>query len=264
MLRKGADVGADKAKHSNSLHAISKIERWDKFHRLGITQISIMRDENLLLTLSTDSTCKITDPATGHVLFTIANNNKCQFTGITWIKELSCFYLVDEMGTVDIFSHFHEKIVDSASLIPMKSATRQNILKSHTGQLALGLTQFHQRGYFLTLTESTADATSKSWTSVEIKAAAAAVGVVGDLCLWCINRDANCVDFLGHQAAVLAISVPTFIHRSTGEVQKNLRNPPASPEKEPSSTGYTVSQRLRALKNEKSRTGKNLAQTLQV
>jgi hypothetical protein len=54
-----------------------------------------------------------------------------------------------------------------------------------SGQLALGLIHFHQKGYFLTLTESLVDEqTRRGGSSAIAKAAAAAVRVVGDLCLW--------------------------------------------------------------------------------
>jgi len=53
------------------------------------------------------------------------------------------------------------------------------------GQLAWGLSHFHQKGYFLTLAESQVDEQSrKGCSSALVKAAATAVRVVGDLCLW--------------------------------------------------------------------------------
>lgn len=133
ILRKASEISGEKTKQSNAVHAIAKADSWEKLHRLGITHISLQRDEHLLITLSMDGTCKITDPAIGHTLFTITNTNKCQFTGVTWIKDVSSFYLVDEMGKVEIFSHFHEKIVDSAPLVALTSTNKHNILKSHTG-----------------------------------------------------------------------------------------------------------------------------------
>lgn len=61
-----------------------------------------------------------------------------------------------------------------------------------SGQLALGLTHFHQKGYFLTLTESLVDEqTRRGGSSAIAKAAAAAVRVVGDLCLWYAVISAN-------------------------------------------------------------------------
>ena len=133
ILRKAIEIGGEKIKQSNAAHAIAKADSWEKLHRLGITHVSLQRDEHLLITLSMDGTCKITDPAIGHTLFTIMNSNKCQFTGVTWIKDASSFYLVDEMGRVEVFSHFHEKIVDSAPLVELSPTNKHNILKSHTG-----------------------------------------------------------------------------------------------------------------------------------
>ena len=100
------------------------------------------------------------------------------------------------------------------------------------------------------------------------KAAAAAVGVVGDICLWCVSRDANCTEFVGHQGSVLAISVPTFNQNnstthSDDPVQRTRTGTSSSvffpPEKE-HGTGINMS-----LRNMKGERHKNcFAETLQV
>lgn len=176
VFKKGSDTdtileskNTINTKMSNSNpHALTTVERWEKYHRLGINHILLLREENLLITLSMDTTCKITDPATGHTLFTITNSNKCIYTGVTWIKEVSCFYLVDEVGQVEIFSHFHEKVIDSAPLVSSKTSSIHNVRKSHSGQVAMGLTQYHQRGYFLTLAESLVDTSVVTTTAMTV------------------------------------------------------------------------------------------------
>lgn len=141
------------------------------------------------------------------------------------------------------------------------------------------------------MTESLVDEqTRRGGSSAIAKAAAAAVRVVGDLCLWyavlsaderfgsyvsifllairCISRDANCSRFLGHLGGVLAISVPTFLQRQdTMEHGFDLTIPQRQQRGQTgiNATASAVGLRLRALKGEKNRPGKSsFSETLQV
>jgi hypothetical protein len=215
--------------------------------------IELVKEENLLISLSLDGTCKVTDPATGTALFLITspnslNKNNCQFLGLQWIKEESSIYLLDELGHVSIFNLFKEKVVDSTSLINgvegtltssssssssslSISAVVSSVIKSHSNQLAKGISKYSMNGYFLSIIATPAVSphstrvSSKSNNSVGNSNNREAVGVVGDLALWNLAIDGNCTEFIGHQGSILSISVPIYfpsIDETMIDVNKNV------------------------------------------
>ena len=50
---------------------------------LGISDLHLVIEENILVSLSYDATCKLLDPHSGQVLFSVNNHRRCMYTGIT-------------------------------------------------------------------------------------------------------------------------------------------------------------------------------------
>jgi len=74
---------------------LTKFARWERVHRLGISSLVVASEDNYLVTLSYDCTCKILDASQGQTIYCIDNQRRCMFTGILWKPELmtckTCF-----------------------------------------------------------------------------------------------------------------------------------------------------------------------------
>jgi WD40 repeat protein len=196
-------------------HQLTRSAKWEKVHALGITHLELVREENVLVSLSYDATCKVLDPATGQVLFQISNKRRCMYTGASWVKNLTSFYLIDEFGMLDVFNLYHERVIESVELSSLTSKQASNVLKCHGSQALCDISRYNQDGYFLTMVASH-DVKIGSGTggSVSMGGSGAvrlkSVGVIGEVVLWNLSNDVNCMEFVGHEGSVVGISVPSF------------------------------------------------------
>lgn len=217
VLKKGADDNEAERHVAAFTNQLTRYTRWEKVHGLGITHLELIREENILVSLSYDATCKVLDPSTGQVLFHIANRRRCMYTGATWVKNLTSFYLIDEFGYLDVFNLYHERVIETVELSMLSSKQNSAVLKCHANQAICDIGRFNQDGFFLTLLASSADAKSFSG-SMGVGAASAmrlkSVGVIGEVVLWNLSNDVNCMEFVGHEGSVVGISVPSFTSAS--------------------------------------------------
>jgi WD40 repeat protein len=183
--------------------------RWERVHALGITRLEVVREENVLVSLSFDGSAKIIDPSGGQVLFTILNPRRGLFTGLTWSHSTACLLLTDEFGFLEMFSLFHEKVTESVCLVPLSSKQGADVLKNHSGQALGAISQFSHDGYYFALvsTPRRKSAISNSSTSTLSRKT---VGVLGDVLLWNIVSDGKCLEFVGHEGSIVSLGVPNF------------------------------------------------------
>jgi WD40 repeat protein len=219
VLKKGSE-GNDAERHVAAFtHQLTRFTKWEKVHTLGITHLELVREENILVSLSYDGTCKVLDPATGQILFQIANKRRCMYTGATWVKHLTSFYLIDEFGLLDVFNLYHERVIETVELSSLSSKQASNVLKCHANQALCDISSYSQDGYFLSMlashdvkgaisggSSSGSGAIMGGKSTVRLKS----VGVIGDVVLWNLSNDINCMEFVGHEGSVVGISVPSF------------------------------------------------------
>ncbi len=110
VLKKGAEENIVEKAVATFTGSLTTFCRWEKVHLLGITHLEMLREENVLISLAFDGACKIIDPSGGHVLFTVQNPRKCIYTGLLWSKTTSSLHLTDELGCLELFSLFQEKV----------------------------------------------------------------------------------------------------------------------------------------------------------
>lgn len=67
---------------------LTKYARWERVHRLGISGLVVASEDNYLVTLSYDCTCKILDASQGQTIYCIENQRRCMFTGVLWKPQL--------------------------------------------------------------------------------------------------------------------------------------------------------------------------------
>lgn len=217
VLKKGSDDNDVERQVAAFTKQLTRYTRWEKVHGLGITHMELIREENILVTLSYDATCKVLDPSTGHVLFHIVNRRRCMYTGATWVKNLTSFYLIDEFGYLDVFNLYHERVIETVELSTLTSKQSSAVLKCHANQAIRDIKKYNQDGYFFTLLASSADPKSAvgsvaggGSSGMRLKS----VGVIGDVVLWNLSNDVNCMEFVGHEGSVVGISVPSFTSAS--------------------------------------------------
>lgn len=85
-------------------------KKWECVHELGISKLLLVPDERLLVSLSSDCSCKIICSELGQTFYCIENPNVVVYTGVMWEKRKSSFFLVDELGNFysSIYFYFIE------------------------------------------------------------------------------------------------------------------------------------------------------------
>lgn len=214
VLKKGSEHNEVERHMATFMNQLTRAARWEKVHALGITHLELIREENILVSLSYDATCKVLDPSTGQVVFQISNKRRCMYTGATWVKNLTSFYLIDEFGLLDVFNLYHERVIETVELSTLSSKQNSAVLKCHAGQALRDIGKFNQDGYFLTLlAHSHADTKATKIAAMNGGSGTSrlkSVGVIGDVVLWNLSNDVNCMEFVGHGGSVVGISVPSF------------------------------------------------------
>jgi WD40 repeat protein len=220
LLKKGSEENEVERHVASFMNRLTRGAHWEKVHDLGITHLELIRDENILVSLAYDATCKVLDPSTGQVLFQVCNKRRCMYTGATWVKNLTSFYLIDEAGMLDVFNLYHERVVETVQLSGQTPKQMAAVLKYHASQALSHISQFNQEGYFLTVRathDSLSSAVAPSASSAAVGGFSSSVagrlksvGVMGDLVLWNLSNDINCMEFVGHEGSVVGIAVPTF------------------------------------------------------
>lgn len=218
VLKKGADDNDAERNVAAFTNQLTRYTRWEKVHGLGITHLELIREENILVSLSYDATCKVLDPSTGQVLFHISNRRRCMYTGATWVKNLTSFYLIDEFGYLDVFNLYHERVIETVELRMLSSKQNSAVLKCHANQAICDIGKFNQDGFFLTLLAAGVDSKTAGGGFMGGGAASSmrlkSVGVIGEVVLWNLSNDVNCMEFVGHEGSVVGISVPSFTSAS--------------------------------------------------
>jgi len=110
---------------------LTKYTRWEHVHRLGISQLSVASEDNYLVSLSYDCSCKVLDGSQGQTIFAIDNVRRCMYTGVFWSASSMTFTLVDELGSMDVFGALAEKIKDSTTIVTPNNRQQKNIINSH-------------------------------------------------------------------------------------------------------------------------------------
>jgi hypothetical protein len=82
IYKKGSEV--NEAEHRTAVFTgqLTKHKRWEKVHRLGITCMTLVAAEGVLVTASSDFSAKVLDMHLGTTLHTITNSRNCKYTGI--------------------------------------------------------------------------------------------------------------------------------------------------------------------------------------
>lgn len=228
VLKKGAIDNSVESHMKKFMKQLTKYCRWEKVHNLGISYLEMITDENILVSLSYDCTVKLLDPSTGQVLYHIANIRRCMYTGITWLKHLTSFYIIDEFGYLEVFNLYHEKVVETVELCEVNSKQVTAILKFHAQKAISCMNRFNQDNYFLTIVSSDGKNDSLSFSSSSVKKKS--VGIQGDVILWHLSNDVNCQEFTGHVGIVAGILVPNnfttspqFVKNTSLQISKEER-----------------------------------------
>ena len=221
VLKKGADENEVERHMAAFTNQLTRYTKWEKVHSLGITHLELVREENILVSLSYDTYCKVLDPSTGQLLYQIANKRRCMYTGATWVRNITSFYLIDEFGLLDVFNLYHERVIESVELSTLTSKQASAVLKCHASQALCDISRYNQDGYFLTVVATHHDGKNGSGSNAGhggvggVNAHTGAmrlksVGVMGEVVLWNLSNDVNCMEFVGHEGSVVGISVPSF------------------------------------------------------
>jgi WD40 repeat protein len=163
---------------------VSRVKRWEYMHDFGINHMQIIEDESFLISLSFDGTCRVSDATLGQTFYSITNPRHCMYTGVSWAPLRASLFLVDELGNVEIYSTSSEKSVVHTQLYKPRNAKHQgDILSSHKDPILSYVLQYRDDQFF-TLLRSKTD---------------------GEISLWQLYDDNLCIEFVGHEGAVVGI-----------------------------------------------------------
>lgn len=96
------------------------LTRWQQHpavHALGISEMLLVHQENLLFTLSFDQTMRALNVSTGQPIVTVHNSNRVRFTGMHWHTATRQLFLGDELGHIFVWSIHAEQCVKDERLL---------------------------------------------------------------------------------------------------------------------------------------------------
>ena len=186
---------------------LTKHTVWEKFHRLGIHFLGMSPYENYIISLSFDGTCKLSDCNIGCVFFTVENPKRGVYTGAVWVTEQLNLYLVDELGNLEVFNTFQEKVIASAKVkIPKSDAQRDIILLNHKDQLLTNVQRFRETSgksdQFMLLFPAT--------NRIHGVGSNAVKQFSGEISTWRFMLDNKAMKFTGHDDIVVGVSVLSY------------------------------------------------------
>ena len=168
---------------------LTSFRRWDNIHRLGISNLKLMPDEGLMISLSFDCSCKISDATLGHTFFSLTNPQRCMYTGCIFLSNRSCYLLTDELGHIEVYNPQMEKSIHRSQILKCKTSKQHDdILHSHKDPLITTVTNSRHDDQLLVLE------TSSKLTK-------------GGISFWQLHNDTSCVEFVGHEGLVIDIGV---------------------------------------------------------
>ena len=168
---------------------LTSFRRWDSIHRLGVSDLKLMIDDGLMITLSFDCSCKISDLTLGHTFYALSNPQRCMYTGCVYLKSRSWYLLTDELGNVEVFSPQMEKTVHRSQVLKCKTPKQMDdILSSHKDPLITSVFASSVADQIIII-----EPTSKLCR--------------GEISFWQLINDTTCVEFTGHDGLVIDIGV---------------------------------------------------------
>ncbi len=90
-----------------------------RVHRLGLSHLLLVPDDQLCISISFDHSVKVHDPLTGAGLFAVENPANCRFTALCWDSEFKDLVLGDAHGTIHLWSVFDEVCVKQVRTGPL-------------------------------------------------------------------------------------------------------------------------------------------------
>jgi len=103
------DNNIDDINNHNSSIFLNK--KWNNLHTLQITSITLVQEQNFLITLSYDTTCLVLDSQTGACFMTIENQNRVRYEGCCWDRSGEQLLICDVKGSVEGFNVYTERKV---------------------------------------------------------------------------------------------------------------------------------------------------------
>lgn len=217
LYRKGSDANAVDAYVAQFTGQITLFSRWERVHRLGISSIMIVQEENYIVTTGYDSCCKILDATQGQPIFVIDNPRKCLYTGVAWKADAMTLTLIDELGYLDVFSTFLEQVTSSCPVI--RATSQQHVRRiqySHKDPLLGALVCL--RGALAGHTHADASASANaSGGAIAMSSSSnsadrhmnmlALMPFEGKIALWQVQSNYLVKQFRGHEGSVVGISL---------------------------------------------------------
>lgn len=113
-------------------------------HRLGITELMLITEQNLLCSLSYDGTIRVSDASSGSALLIVEHRKRKRYTGFAWNGFNQELFLIDELGYCYVWNIYMDKCLKEVRLtaVPTTSLT---LLPDQTFYVTAGETVQHWR-----------------------------------------------------------------------------------------------------------------------
>lgn len=168
---------------------LTSFKRWDNIHRLGVSDLKLMIDDGLMITLSFDCSCKISDLTLGHTFYALNNPQRCMYTGCIYLPNRSWYLLTDELGNIEVFNPQMEKTIHRSQVLKWKTSKQHDdILSSHKDPLITSVLRSSVDDQIIIVEP----------TSKQCK---------GEISFWQLHNDTTCIEFNGHEGLVIDIGV---------------------------------------------------------
>jgi WD40 repeat protein len=99
---------ADNSPYSYSSTSFSLVKKYANVHSLGVSSLTLVTEQNFLISTSFDTTVRVMDAITGSVFMTIENCEKVRYTGVCWNASFEILLTCDMEGYIEAYNVYNE------------------------------------------------------------------------------------------------------------------------------------------------------------
>jgi WD40 repeat protein len=89
---------------------------WPKVHTLGVDKVLLVPGHNLLVSISFDCTCVVSDATKGVPVMSVAHPHAVRYTSVAWHAERDELILADSHGRIEAWDTYRDKQIACFSL----------------------------------------------------------------------------------------------------------------------------------------------------
>lgn len=193
---------------SRNIQQLVHTNKFDRVHELSITYLTLINDDDILVSLSSDGYCKLSDAKTGFCITAIHNHRNARYVGVLYISKENKLYITDELGYLEMFSVSKLAKISTTQMLKQTTSEKSCTLSSHRFQ-ALGLIKRARNDNYFYILYPYSPGNNLNIHHVYNRKYNGIY--TGEIALWKLEGDQAVLSFNGHQGSVIGVSAYSSI-----------------------------------------------------